>query len=113
VTQLALIPDPVEIPRPAVRRKRAPTLQERFNTFHGANPHVYHVLVDLAREAKDAGRTRVGMKEIYEVARWRLRLKTKGDEFRLNNSYTSLYARLIVDTQSDLADMFEMRRRRA
>lgn len=90
------------------------TLAERFADFHARNPHVYAELVRLAREAKQAGRQRVGLKEIYEVARWHLRLRTTGDvDFKLNNSWTSSYARLIVAQEADLAHLFEVRRRRS
>ncbi|MCP4448536.1 MAG: hypothetical protein GY811_24845 [Myxococcales bacterium] len=40
-------------------------------------------------------------------------LRTSGRDFKLNNSYTSRYARLIVDREPDLADLFELRGRGA
>jgi hypothetical protein len=92
---------------------RKPTLDERFAQYHAANPHVYAELVRLAREAKAAGRQRVGAKELFEVCRWHLRLKARGDEYGLNNSMTSNYARLIQEQEPDLRGMFETRRRRS
>jgi ribosomal protein S14 len=90
------------------------TLDARFAKFHAANPHVYAELVRLAREARQAGRQRVGIKELFEVCRWHLRLKTTGDDaWRLNNSLTSSYARFIVANETDLANLFETRRRRS
>jgi hypothetical protein len=90
------------------------SLDARFARFHVANPHVYAELVRLAREARQAGRTKLGAKELYEVARWHLKLRTRGDvEYRLNNSWTALYARLIQQQEPDLAHLFETRRRRA
>jgi hypothetical protein len=68
--------------------------------------------VKLAREARAAGRTRVGLKELYEVARWNLRLATRGDDYCLNNDYTASYARLIQEQEPDLAGLFETRTRR-
>ena len=89
-------------------------LWRSFAEFHAANPHVYYELVRLAREAKAAGRTKLGAKELYEVARWHLRLRTRGDaDFRLNNNHTSFYARLIQTQEADLAGMFETRKRRS
>jgi hypothetical protein len=92
---------------------RKPKLDERFAQYHAANPHVYAELVRLAREAKAAGRTKVGAKELTEVCRWHLRLKTVGAEFRLDNSLVALYARLIQEQEPDLRGLFELRRRRS
>jgi hypothetical protein len=111
MSQLAL-----DLAAPArTRRAKAPrlTIQQRFDAFHAANPDVYAELVRLARDARSAGRQRVGMKELWEVARWHLRLRTTGDEYRLNNDYTSCFARLIQDQEPDLAGLFETRKRKA
>jgi hypothetical protein len=91
---------------------RKPTIQERFDAWMAANPEVYDEIVRLARQAKDAGRTRCGMKELWEVARWHLRLRTRGDDYRWNNDYTAPMARLIQEREPDLAHLFETRKRR-
>jgi hypothetical protein len=92
---------------------RKPTIQERFDAWMAANPEVYDEIVRLARQAKEAGRTRCGMKELWEVARWHLRLRTRGDDFRLNNDFCAPAVRLIQEREPDLAHMFETRRRRS
>lgn len=92
---------------------RKPTIEERFANYHAANPHVYAELVRLAREAKSSGRNRVGAKELFEVCRWHLRLKTRGDEFGINNTFSSRYADLIQEQEPDLRGLFETRRRRS
>lgn len=89
-----------------------PTIQERFDAWLAANPDVYTEIVRLARQAKDAGRNRCGMKELWEVARWHLKLKTRGDERRLNNDFCAPAVRLIQEREPDLAHLFETRRRR-
>lgn len=89
------------------------TIDARFAQFHRENPIVYKTLVRLAREARDAGKTRVGIKALAERARWDLWLATRGDDFKINNSLISRYVRLIVAQEPDLAGMFELRRLRA
>lgn len=84
-------------------------LDARFAAFHEANPHVYTLLVRLARRAKRRGLRRCSVKTLFEVARWLLQLRTKGDPFRLNNSFTSRYARLIEQREPDLRGFFETR----
>lgn len=86
------------------------TIEERFAAFHQANPNVYAALCRLARHAVGRGRKRVGMKMIFEVARWEVFLATTDDSaFKLNNNYTSRYARLIMNQEADLREVFETR----
>lgn len=84
-------------------------LQARFEAFHAANPRVYATLVRLAREAHAVGHQRVGIAMLFEVARWQLSVVTTGDDFKLNNSWRSRYARLIMAQEQDLAGVFETR----
>jgi hypothetical protein len=86
------------------------SIDARFAAFHTENPHVLALLVRLAREAKARGMERIGAKALIERARWEISLQTRGDEYRLNNSFASRYARLIADTCPDLATMFQFRR---
>jgi hypothetical protein len=89
------------------------TIQERFDAWLALNPDVYPTIVGLAREAKRAGKRRTGMKMLWEVTRWQLRLRTRGDDFKLNNDYCAPLVRLVQEREPDLAGMFETRKRRA
>lgn len=90
---------------------RSGSIEEDFWAFHMANPQVYAGLVRLAREWRARrGSQRVGMKMLFEVLRWHVALTTQGDVFKLNNNYTSYYARLIMDREPDLDGVFEIRR---
>jgi hypothetical protein len=92
--QLTLLPDGIET---------------KFIEFHHANPHVYDALVRMARQWKSAGHPTCSIKMLFEVLRWQVGITTSGDDFTLNNSYTSRYARLIAANEPDLADLFQMR----
>jgi len=91
----------------------ADTIQTRFNRFHHQHPEVYAHLVNLTREAiYTFGRTKVGIKQLFEVLRWERMiagLPSDGEAFKLNNNYTSRYARLIMTTEPDLTGVFELR----
>jgi hypothetical protein len=91
--------------------ERPPTLQERFEAFHAQNPHIYQALVELARDAKAQGHTRVGGKALWERLRWR-GAECHGRAYRLNNSFVAPLVRRIVANEPDLADLFELRARR-
>jgi hypothetical protein len=86
------------------------SLGEKFELFHRENPHVYRTLVRLAREwVNQTGQRKIGIKSLYEVTRWRIALDTNDPDFKLNNSYTAYFARLIMSREPDLAGVFELR----
>lgn len=91
----------------------AATIQERFEAFHAANPHVYSSLRRLALAARSRGVRRYGIKGLFEQLRWQYAIQTAGDDFRLNNIYSSRYARLLMDNEPGLAGFFETRRLQA
>lgn len=85
------------------------TIDERFAVFHRANPHVYVHLRNDALDLVRRGRTRVSMKMLFEVLRWSaLKVRPDGD-YKLNNDYTSRYARLLSDTVTELTGVFAFR----
>lgn len=88
------------------------TIEESFQAFHSANSWVYAALVRLARDMHRRGRRRIGIGMLFEVLRWQHSLATvdASSDFKLNNNYRSRYARLIMDSESDLAGIFETRR---
>lgn len=90
------------------------TTAQRFEEFHRANPDVYRTLVRLAFEwVNRTGRRRLGIKTLYERARWDIALATGDPDFKLNNNYTAFYARLIMAQEPQLADLFDLRHSQA
>lgn len=86
------------------------TIQEKFEKYNNDNPIVYDTLVALAREAKRAGKTKLGVKLLVERARWELMFNVKTlEEFKINNSFTSRYARLIMEKEKDLNGFFDLK----
>ncbi|MFG3384072.1 hypothetical protein [Streptomyces sp. NPDC047999] len=89
-------------PNPA----RGRTITEQFHTFDAHNPHVYSALERLAARRLAASATRVGVKDLFEDLR-------REGVVGLNNNFTALYARRLVDDHPRWAGAFELRRRRA
>ena len=89
------------------------SLDARFERFHEENPTVYATLARLAREAVRRGKKRIGAKALWERMRWEFFLATTDEEFKLNNSFTSRYARLLMEREPDLAGVFELRELRS
>ena len=109
--QLHLFPEHIApTVRPAV--DQGASIEERFEAFHRANPHVYEALKRLALQLRRNGRRRFGMKALFEYLRFSYALQTVGDDFKLNNNYTALYARKLMDEVPELRGFFELRGRR-
>lgn len=87
----------------------AATIQERFEAFHAANPWVYRAFERLTADALAHGHARVGIGMFTEVIRWQYGRRTDGDPFKVNNSYRSRYARMLLDKHPEWAGVFETR----
>ncbi|MEV6421606.1 hypothetical protein [Streptomyces sp. NPDC051662] len=85
-----------------------PTITEQFLAFDEENPWVYRTLERLVAERLAAGATRIGVKALFEALRWQMPLGVSG----LNNSFTSLYARKLIESNPQWTSVFELRRRR-
>lgn len=99
-------------PAREVSPEREATLEARFRAFHAANPAVYDELAALARRAKSKGYARYSIKALVELVRWHRSVETTttdGEPFRINNSHSSRYARLLMQQEADLAGFFETR----
>lgn len=101
--------------QPLVRPECDPslTIQERFDAFHAANPWVLTALEALIADWLAHDNAKVGIKQMFEVIRWRYGRATTDTSFRLNNNWTSRYARLALDLHPEWAHAIETRVLRA
>jgi hypothetical protein len=88
------------------------SIQERFESFNKANPWVANALERLAEDWMAHGYDRVGIKALVEIVRWQYGRATrstpaaraaKAPKFKVNNDYTSRYARLLIERHPDWA----------
>jgi hypothetical protein len=101
-----LAPDFLDNPRTPIERA--------FVEFHRKNPHVYNELERLALLLWNKRHpSRMGVKMLWETMRYNVALRTEGDEYKLNNNFHSLYARLLIRQQPHLEGVIELRERRA
>lgn len=108
----------LDIPPKQQTRRRPKTIQERFEEFHKANPHIYreierYTLRLYRRDMERFGRVkRFGISPIIEALRYDHRLRTTSDDFKINNNYRALYVRMLIRHHPKLEPMFERRERR-
>lgn len=95
---------------PSANGNKHASIEERFNAFHAANPHVYAALRRLALQMRRAGHKQWSTKGAFEVLRWQYAmLTTDASGFKLNNIYTAPYARLLMQQEPELSGFFETR----
>lgn len=101
--------DRVSVPR---RPAREVSIDERFAAFHKEHPIVFTRMLEMARADLAAGKRRLGVKALWERLRETLHIE-HGGQYKLNNSYTSRFADLLITTDPRLAEVIEVRRRKA
>ncbi|MFI1563839.1 hypothetical protein ACH4ZX_12400 [Streptomyces sp. NPDC020490] len=94
---------------PARRPPGGASLDERFDAFHSAHPWVYEALEELMVEWVKSGGGPIGIKALFEQLRWSSRQVDGGEPFRLNNNFTSRYARLLCARHPEWAGVFQLR----
>jgi hypothetical protein len=87
------------------------SLDERFNAFHDANPWVMNHIVAMADDlVLNSGVNKFGVKLIVERMRWDWTVRTGSEGgFRLNNSFTSRYARMLLLRRPQYESMINTR----
>jgi hypothetical protein len=87
------------------------TLDEKFFEYHHKNPHIYYLFEKFAREIKRSGQARYSMRTIMHRVRWHIDVDTIGEnQFKMNNDYSSRFARLLVRLNPEFAGFFRMRK---
>lgn len=83
----------------------------KFQTYHYDNIHVYELFKKFSLEVKSV-QPFYGAKAIMERIRWEMDMSTVGDRFKINNNYTSFYARLLASESSEFEHFFKTRSRK-
>lgn len=85
------------------------TIGEAFAEFHAENPAVYQMFKKYFFELYTSGARKTSAKLITERVRWESMIKTNGEPYKINNNFTSYYARLFIKDFSSFKDCFETR----
>ena len=88
------------------------SIRESFEKFNKENPLVYDTFKQMALNAIQSGRDKLSSKLIINVIRWEYYLKTDDQNFKINDSFTSYYARHFIAEFPHHADKFATRKLR-
>jgi hypothetical protein len=91
--------------------ERPDHIQEQFERFHALHPEIYAEFRQIALKLLQHGRSHYGSKAIFEVIRYHRALSGKGETelFKINNNYSSRYARKLMDEDERFCGFFEIR----
>lgn len=78
--------------------------------YHAEHPEVFELFERFALQIAAAGRRHYGAKSVFERIRWHAAI-SGGEDFKLNNNFTALYARWFHEQHPELAGFFRTRRR--
>lgn len=85
-------------------------LDLRFARFMREQTETFEALVEIVRELKELGESRVSMKFVVEIARYKFLIRRQsGQRYAIDNSFTSRLSRAIEKLHPELAGLFEMR----
>lgn len=86
------------------------TIPEAFEDYQYENPEIYRYFSKYAFELIHSGMKKISAKLIIERVRWEIIMETKPDRFKINNVFTSYYARLFVQHNPEHKNKFEFRK---
>lgn len=129
MTQLSMFGGPLPTTEMKRQEKHAakiaarPSIDQRFAEFWLANPHVWDELKKIALARLASGSKRVGVKALWEELRTKLAKRELAYDgfgipretaaaFKLDNSFTALYARKLIERHPELAAVIEVRKRK-
>ena len=110
-------PEVVEvIKQPTVRQIRAALrgvkkdLVDKFIGFHKDNPDVFELFYEKTMKVKETGRSSYSAWVIANLIRWEIDSTNTDDEFKINNNFIGLYARLLMSRVPELKGFFNIRK---
>jgi hypothetical protein len=91
------------------------SIQERFEHFDALHPEIYTAFRQIALDLLLRGRSHYGSKAILEVIRYHRALSgmSETEPFKINNIYSSRYARKLMEEDKRFCDFFELRELRS
>lgn len=84
-------------------------IQEAFEKYHKANPHVFEFFKHFSTQAKKSGMQQFSANAIFERMRWHLNIETIGEPFKLSNNYRAYYARKLMKECPEFEGFFKIK----
>jgi len=89
------------------------SIQEKFEEFDKENPKVYSIFKQQVLKAISKGKKKISAKTVLGFIRWEIQFQTTGDIFKINDCFTSRYARKFTAEFTQYKDIFHFRNLRS
>ncbi len=90
------------------------TIEEAFTKFHHDNPVVYDYFKRYVQQVLAAGKKVSSSKMIINRIRWEIYIELNSvEDFKINDAFTSRYARLYINEHPQHAEIFNLRELRS
>ena len=89
------------------------SIQEKFDKFDKENPTVYVLFLQQVLKAISKGKNKISEKSVLGFIRWEIQFQTTGDTYKINDIYTSRYARKFVENHPEYKNVFNFRNLRS
>lgn len=90
---------------------RADEIEARARAFVEKNPTVWRLFVRFTHELIRAGREHYSSDAVIHRIRWYTVVETHGDEFKVNNNFSAVFARWFHEAYPEHAGFFRTRER--
>ena len=91
-------------------RKSAEQLEQEFEDFHIANPHIWDAIEEYVHKAISNGIEHWSMRSIFEVIRWDSAIRTNSRGYKINDHLTPYYARHWNKIYPEYNEFFSLRK---
>ena len=109
LAQLGLFEErPIPVERPSSRGDEIEAAARRFVKL---NPDVWQLFLRFTFELIGAGREHYSSDAVLHRIRWYTAVETSGDEFKVNNNFSAVFARWFHDAYPERAGFFRTRAR--
>lgn len=89
-------------------------IETAFQSFHAKNPKVYLLFKEQCFRSIRLNKSKISSKQIIGYIRWEIALQTdRDDDFKINDAFTSHYARLFAKEHPQYEDIFNYRKLRS
>lgn len=89
------------------------TIDDAFRQFDREHPEVFRLFRDYAEQIRGRGFSRYSSDAILHRIRWWHHVEQADREFKINDHFSSRYARLLIEVDPTFAGFFELRRLRS
>jgi len=83
-------------------------IEEKFLKFHEENPEVYRLFKKFAHQSRRF-KDHFGAKAIAERIRWEVASYSIPGDFKMNNNFPSVMARMLIEEDPSFHDFFSIR----